>query len=203
MRYFPVTHVKICSITNVEDALLAVQYGADAIGLIFAESRRQVTADQAKEIVQAIPPFITTVGVFMDQPLEFVMETLHASGVDVVQLHGDESPEYCSRIDRRVIKRIKVKSSDTGDFILNRMKPFADYDFLLDPGAGDGQIFNWRIVSKLNVPFILAGGLTPDNVWAAIQLAKPVGVDVSSGVEAYPGKKDPEKLKAFIQEVKV
>lgn len=203
VRYFPVTQVKICSITNVEDALLAVQYGADAIGLIFAESKRQITADQAREIVRAVPPLITIVGVFMDQSLDFVMETIRITSVDAVQLHGDESPEYCSKINRRVIKRIKVKSSDTGDFIHDRMRPYADYDFLIDPGAGDGQIFNWRIVSKLNVPFILAGGLTPDNVWAAIQLAKPIGVDVSSGVEAYPGKKDPEKLKAFIQEVKV
>lgn len=203
MRYFPVTQVKICSITNVEDAMLAVRFGADAIGLIFAESKRQITPEQARDIVRVVPPLITTVGVFMDQPMDFVQETIQISGVDKVQLHGDESPGFCAQIDRRVIKRIKVKSSDTLQFVKDRIQPFSEFDILLDPGAGDGKIFDWRVVSKLDRPFILAGGLTPDNVWAAIQLAKPIAVDVSSGVETCPGKKDPDKLKAFIQEVKV
>jgi len=203
MRYFPVTQVKICSITNVEDALLAARYGADALGLIFCESKRRIVPEQAREIVRALPPFVGTVGVFMDQPLEFVQQVIQTTGVQVVQLHGEEPPEYCRQIGRRVIKRIKVQSSDTQPFVEDRIKPYADYNILLDPGAGDGEIFNWRIVSKLKTPFILAGGLNPDNVWAAIQLARPVGVDVSSGVEARPGKKDPDKLKAFIQEVKV
>jgi phosphoribosylanthranilate isomerase len=202
MRHCPEIRVKICGITNKEDALLAASYGADAVGLIFCESRRQITPYAAREIVQAVPPFLVTVGVFMDQPLEFVQEAIRISGVQTVQLHGTEIPEYSRQIPRRVIKRIRVSSQDTGSFILDRMRPYSGFDVLLDPGAGEGKIFNWRIVSKLNTPFILAGGLTPDNVWAAIRLARPSGVDVSSGVEAYPGKKDPEKLKAFLQEVK-
>jgi len=203
MRYFPVTRVKICGITNAEDARLAVALGADAIGLIFAESKRQVTPEQAGIIIRVLPPMITTVGVFMDQPMEFVQKTIRISGITMVQLHGNESPEFCSRMNRRVMKRIHVKSSDTAQFIKDRMKPYSDNDILLDPGAGDGRTFDWRIVSGLDAPFVLAGGLNPDNVWAAIQLAKPAGVDVSSGVEIYPGKKDPDKLKAFLQEVKV
>ncbi|MBN2104719.1 phosphoribosylanthranilate isomerase [bacterium] len=203
MRYYPVTRVKICGVTNVEDARLAVTLGADAIGLIFAESKRQVTPEQARTIVRALPPMVTTVGVFMDQPLDEIQRTIQISGVTMVQLHGNESPEFCSRVGRRVMKRIHVKSSDTARFIKGRMKPYSENDIILDPGAGDGRTFDWRIVSKLDAPFVLAGGLNPDNVWAAIQLAKPIGVDVSSGVEIYPGKKDPDKLKAFLQEVKV
>jgi phosphoribosylanthranilate isomerase len=203
MRYFPVTRVKICGITNAEDALLAVRFGADAIGLIMCESKRRITPEQAGEISRAVPPFITTVGVFMDQSIPFVQSAIEISGVDMVQLHGEESPEYCRQINRRVMKRIKAASSDTASFIKDRIKPYSEYDILLDPGAGDGRIFDWRIVSKLNLPFILAGGLNPDNVWAAIQLARPIGVDVCSGVEAAVRKKDPAKLKAFIQEAKV
>ncbi len=203
MRTFPAIRVKICSITNRDDALLAARLGADAIGLIFAESKRRITAEQARDIIRELPQFVTTVGVFMDQPLDFVRETLSVANVHAVQLHGDEPPEYCAAIDRRVIKRIPVKSSDTPDFIRERMIPYHDVDFLLDPGAGDGQIFNWRVTKGLGLPFILAGGLNPDNVWAAIRMAGPVAVDVSSGVEASIGRKDPDKLKAFIQEVKL
>jgi phosphoribosylanthranilate isomerase len=203
MRYFPVTRVKICGITNVEDALLAVRFGADAIGLIFAESKRRITPEQARSIVRALPPMITTVGVFMDQPMDFIQRAIRISDVTMVQLHGNESPDFCGKVGRRIIKRIHVKSSDTPQFVKDRMTPYSAYDILLDPGAGDGRIFDWRVVSKLDAPFILAGGLNPDNVWAAIQLAGPMGVDVSSGVESRTGKKDPDKLKAFLQEVKV
>lgn len=203
MRYFPVTRVKICGITNVEDARLAVQFGADAVGLIFAESKRKITPEQARDIVRSLPPMITTVGVFMDQSEALIRNAVQISNVNLVQLHGSESPEFCRRIGRRIIKRIHVRSSDTARFIRDRMASYTDCDVLLDPGAGDGRTFDWRVVSGLGAPFILAGGLNPDNVWAAIQLARPAGVDVSSGVEASPGKKDPDKLKAFLQEVKV
>jgi phosphoribosylanthranilate isomerase len=203
MRKFPVIQVKICSITNEEDAILAAQYGADAIGLIFADSPRRITPEQAGEIVRAVPPFVTTVGVFMNQTADFVEEASAVSGVDRIQLHGEESPEFCARVGKRIIKRIRVKPSDTAAFIMDRIKPYAQCDILLDPGAGAGQIFDWRLVSGLEWPIILAGGLNPNNVWAAIQMAHPFAVDVSSGVECCTGKKDPEKLKAFIQEVKV
>jgi phosphoribosylanthranilate isomerase len=203
MRKFPVIQVKICSITNEEDAILAAQYGADAIGLIFADSPRQITPAKAGEIVRAVSPFITTVGVFMNQTVDFVKEASAVSGVDRIQLHGEESPDFCAQAGKRVIKRIMVKPSDTAAFIMDRIKPYSHCDILLDPGAGGGQIFDWRLVSDLEWPIILAGGLNPNNVWAAIQMAHPFAVDVSSGVECHPGKKDPEKLKAFLQEVKV
>ena len=203
MRKFPVIQVKICSITNEEDARLAACCGADAIGLIFADSSRKITPEQARGIVQAVSPLVTTVGVFMNQTAEFVRKASSVAGVDRIQLHGEESPDFCAQLEKRVIKRIKVKPSDTAAFIMERIKSYQHCDILLDPGAGEGKIFDWRLVSGLEWPFILAGGLNPNNVWAAIQLAHPFAVDVSSGVERHPGKKDPEKLKAFIQEVKV
>ena len=203
MRKFPVIQVKICSITNEEDARLAMRFGADAIGLIFADSPRKITPEQARSIVQAVSPFVMTVGVFMNQTADFVRKASAVSGVDRIQLHGEESPEFCAQLEKRVIKRIRVKPSDTAVFIMERIKPYKHCDILLDPGAGEGKIFDWRLVAGLDWPFILAGGLNPNNVWAAIQLTHPFGVDVSSGVEHHPGKKDPEKLKAFIQEVKV
>jgi len=198
--------VKICGITNIEDALAAVKFGADALGFIFYKgSPRVITSDRAKEIISRLPPLVSTVGVFVNEdPSEIKRIILHA-GLDTVQLHGDEPPEMCD-ISRRVIKAIRVED-------LTDLKPLSSYKvsaFLLDtytPEAlgGTGQIFNWDIAveAKRFGRIILAGGLTPQNVVEAIQWVRPYGIDVATGVEgAEKERKDHAKMKLFIQRAK-
>jgi len=195
------TRVKICSITNLDDALMAARYGADALGFIFCESKRQIMPDMAKNIIRQLPPFITCVGVFMNQPFETVRDIASQTGVNAIQLHGDETPGLCNQLNRKIIKRIKVTGTDTRESLLDKMEPFSNVTCLLDPGAGDGKVFNWAIASDLGQPVIIAGGLKPENVRSAVEQVHPYAVDVSSGVEMKIGKKDPEKIKRFIQEV--
>lgn len=196
------TLVKICGITTIDDGLMAAEYGADALGFVFAESVRKISPQRAREIVRMLSPFITTVGVFMDQNINYVNEVTDYTGIDVVQLHGEESPEYCKKIDRRIIKRIKIDTSDTSETLLGKMSIYSVSAFLLDPGAGSGRTFDWRKASGIDLPIIIAGGLTPENVREVVHLLKPYGVDVSSGVEKSPGKKDGEKVAKFIRETK-
>ena len=196
------TLVKICGITNIDDGLTAVESGADALGFVFAESVRNILPEKAREIVRRLPPFITTVGVFMDQKIDYVNEVTDYVGIDVIQLHGEESPEYCQKIGRRIIKRIKIDTHDTSETLLGKMKIYSASAFLLDPGAGTGRTFDWRKASGIDLPIIIAGGLTPENVRGVVQLLKPYGVDVSSGVEKSPGKKDGEKVAKFIREIR-
>lgn len=197
--------VKICGITNIDDALAAVDFGADALGFVFYKgSPRFIAPDEAKDILKKLPPFVTTVGVFVDEaPHEIERILLHAP-VDVVQLHGHEPPEACL-MSRRLIKAIRVKD-------LSDLEPLRQYhvsSFLLDTytpelHGGTGQIFNWDIAveAKQFGKIILAGGLTPDNVDKAIQWVKPYAVDVSSGVEAKKGKKDHRKMRLFIEKAR-
>ena len=196
------TLVKICGITNINDALTAVEFGADAVGFIFTDSLRKISPGNAREIIRKLPPFITTVGVFMNQKINYVNEVIDFTGIDVVQLHGEEPPVYCKKIKRRVIKRIKVEPLDTSEMLLDKMEKYSVSAFLLDPGAGSGKTFDWGKALNINLPIIIAGGLTPENVRGVIQLLKPYGVDVSSGVEKLPGKKDKEKIAKFIMETK-
>lgn len=192
--------VKICGITNKEDAIMISNLGADAIGFVFAESKRRITPEKAKAIIEELPPFITTVGIFMDEELKEVNRITDFALLDVVQLHGGESEEYCRRVNRKVIKGIKVTEDDTNESLINKINDFSVSAFILDPGRGSGKTFNWEIASGIEKPIIIAGGLTPWNVSKVIQKLKLYGVDVSTGVEKDYGIKDKEKVKKFISE---
>jgi len=197
--------VKICGITNVDDALAASDLGVDALGFVFyRESPRHVSPDQAREIIRRLPSFITTVGVFVDMPQGEMEAIMRHASLDVAQLHGHELPEACE-LARRVIKAIRVKE-------LSDLEPLKHYRvsaFLLDTYTqeffgGTGQIFNWDIAldAKQYGKIIVAGGLNPDNVAKAVQWVRPYGVDVSSGVEERKGKKDHRKMGLFIERAK-
>lgn len=198
--------VKICGITNVEDALMAVTAGTDALGFVFYEpSPRSVFPEQAEAIIRALPPFVQTVGLFVNVDIAIVNATSDQCGLDLVQLHGDEPPEYCGQVNRRVIKAFRVKDITS----LDPLKNYQVSGYLLDawsPAAygGTGISFNWemaKVAEKYN-PIILAGGLTPENVRSAVEIVAPYAVDVSSGVEVSPGKKDPDKVREFIRNAK-
>ena len=198
--------VKICGITNIEDALCAADAGADALGFVFyAKSPRCITPEQAAEIIRALPPFILTVGLFVNAGPDFVNTTAEVCNLDRIQLHGEEAPPFCTRIARPVIKAFRVKDAAS----LEAMKDYRVTGYLLDaysPDAhgGTGLTFNWELarVAKRFGRIILAGGLTPDNVRWAIEATRPYAVDVSSGVESSPGRKDPDKVREFIQNAK-
>ena len=196
------TRVKICGITNLEDALAAGAAGADGLGFVFRESPRYVSPSRARRIIEALPALVTTVGVFMDAPEQQVRETLEQAGLDLVQLHGKESPAYCERFRGRVLKRFPVYAEDTPERLRARMQGYDVRAHMLDPGAGSGQTFNWEIARGVGRPLIIAGGLTPENVAEVVRMVRPYGVDVSTGVEAAPGKKDPDRIRAFVQAVK-
>jgi phosphoribosylanthranilate isomerase len=199
--------VKICGITNVEDALAAVEAGADALGFVFyPPSPRYVTPERAREIIDKLPPFVTTVGLFVDVPVETVNAIAARCGLDRLQLHGHESPVFCAMAARPVIKAFRIKSADS-------LMPLPDYKvsaYLLDayvegalPG-GTGASFAWELAAQAKPygPLILAGGLTPENVASAIRQVAPYGVDVSTGVERAPGRKDHGKVRTFIARAK-
>jgi phosphoribosylanthranilate isomerase len=198
------TRVKICGITRIEDALLAAKLGADAIGLVFyAPSPRAVHIAQAREIVQALPPFVTSVGLFVNAEVAEVQETLQAVPLDLLQFHGEESPEYCAQFNRPYIKAIRMQAST--DLAQLAQEYATAQALLLDTyvagvQGGTGIAFNWQQVPReFSKPLILAGGLNPENVQAAISQVRPYAVDVSGGVEASKGIKDPEKLIAFMR----
>jgi phosphoribosylanthranilate isomerase len=192
--------VKICGITNEKDAIISAELGADAIGFVFAESKRRITPERAKEIIKNLPPFITTVGIFVNAELEEVNRIANFTLLDAVQLHGMESDEYCRKVNRKVIKGIKVTENDTKESLLEKMKSHSVSAFILDPGKGDGKTFNWEIAREIDKTIIIAGGLTPSNVSEVIRELNPYGVDVSTGVEKSYGIKDKEKVKKFIME---
>jgi phosphoribosylanthranilate isomerase len=196
------TKLKICGITNEKDAIMVSNLGADAIGFVFAESKRKITPRKAKEIIEKLPPFITTVGVFMNAEADEVNKIAEYAALDAVQLHGNESPEYCNKMNRKVVKGILVSKNDSKESILKKMQNYSVAAYILDPGTGSGQTFNWDIVYGIEKPIIIAGGLSPENVKYVIKKLHPYGVDVSSGVEKSQGKKDMEKVKKFIAEVR-
>jgi phosphoribosylanthranilate isomerase len=196
------TWIKICGLTSVEDALAAAAAGADAIGLVFAESPRQVTLPVAARMVGALAPKVSTVGVFVDADIDEVAATADRLGLTFVQLHGSESPTACAQPACKVIKRFDIHENDTPASLRQRMQRYRVAAYLLDPGAGSGRTFDWRLADGLPEPLIVSGGLTPTNVGEAIQAVRPFGVDVSSGVESAPGHKDPAKVAAFVQAVR-
>ena len=202
-----VTRIKICGITRAEDALAAVKAGADAIGLVFYErSPRHVSIAQAVQLAATLPPFVTSVGLFVNAEAALVREVLNRVPLDLLQFHGDESPEFCAQFARPYIKAIRVKA---GVDLLQCASDFRGAKgLLLDahvegvPG-GTGATFDWTLIpEQLPLPVILSGGLDAENVAAAIEQVRPYAVDVSSGVEADKGIKDAAKIARFIQEVK-
>jgi phosphoribosylanthranilate isomerase len=219
------TRVKICGITNLDDARMAVQAGADALGFIFVENTpRFVTPEQVAPIVRRLPPFVTPVGVFWDHPAGHVKAVIEACGLRVVQFHGDESPEDCQGYSVPVIKTIKLPPVSTIDGlpeyrVSERLGAFLYRKvvaaYLLDSQArwseGEGrEPLEWRGIRLMaemsprdtQLPIVLSGGLTADNVATAIDIVRPFAVDVNSGVEARPGKKDPHKVRRFIEAAK-
>ena len=202
-----VVRSKICGITRIEDALAAVEQGADAIGLVFyAKSPRAVTVQQARMIVAALPPFVTTVGLFVDASRCELGEILDAVPLDLLQFHGDETPAECEGYHRPYIKALRVKP---GDDVAAQVALYENASgVLLDtyvPGipGGTGEAFDWSLVPEgLSKPVILAGGLTAENVAQAIAQVRPYAVDISGGVEVSKGIKDAAKIRAFMQAVK-
>lgn len=206
------TRIKVCGITTLEDALSAVQNGADALGFIFVESSpRYITPEEAREITSQLPPFVHFVGVFLDQDPVEVEEIVEYCHLSYVQLHGKEGVEYCFELAHsispcRLVKAFRVgQGTDAEDF-----KPYETCvsGFLLDTlvagqEGGTGKIFDWSLIDslELKLPLILAGGLSPENVADAVKAVRPFAVDVNSGVEDEPGKKNVEKLRALIAEV--
>lgn len=191
--------VKICGITTEDDGLLAAGLGADAIGLVFAESSRRITPGRARDVVRRVPPEVLSVGVFRNESRERVVETANTVGLRAVQLHGHESAEDTVWIAERVPAVIKAFSA--ADPSLHRYEDYGDVQLLIDsPVPGSGKTFDWTTLCDAGIerPFLLAGGLTPENAKQAIDTVNPWGLDVSSGVEARPGLKDPVKVQRFI-----
>ncbi len=202
--------VKVCGITNIDDARVAVEAGADALGFIFVKkSPRYIEPERARFIISKLPPFVQSVGVFVDQPEEEVKDIAQSCSLDILQFHGNESPEYCAGFGSRAIKAFRVKDASVIDEI-NRYSG-GIRGILLDSWSakahgGTGKSFDWTIAAHIvkisNFPVILAGGLTVSSVSKAIQEVVPYGVDVSSGVEESPGKKDHILVKEFINRVR-
>jgi phosphoribosylanthranilate isomerase len=203
------TFVKICGITSAEDALLAAEAGADAVGFVFwPKSPRLVDAAAARRIGDVLPASIVRVGVFVDAPRDELARTADEAGLDLLQLHGSEPPEALVDLPRRALKAVRVSSGFAPQTALQYEGRAAG--LLLDthregiPG-GTGETFDWSLVREVRrraAFLVLAGGLAPDNVAAALRAVGPDGVDVSSGVEQAPGRKDPAKVKAFVEAVR-
>jgi phosphoribosylanthranilate isomerase len=195
--------VKICGITHVADGLAAAEAGADMVGLMFYDkSPRHITMPTAKEIAQRLPSFVVKVGVFVNPAEDLVLRGIGECGLSLLQFHGDEPPEFCTKFGVMSLKGFRVRDAAS-------LQALAAYDtdaWLLDAYSADklggtGATFNWELAleaKKSGKPIFLAGGLTPENVAEAVRRVQPFGVDVSSGVESAPGKKDPAKVKAFI-----
>ena len=201
------TRIKCCGMTRVEDALQAARLGVDAIGVVLtARSKRRVTIEQAQAIVRAMPPFVTTVTLFMDDDAGFVGEAIDAIGPDLAQFHGAETDDWCAQFGRRYLKAIAMGE---GAGALDSLRRYPGASGLLLDGhglgeaGGSGKAFDWSLMPRdMAQPLILAGGLTPANVAEAIRVARPWGVDVASGIESSPGIKDAAKLAAFVQAVR-
>jgi phosphoribosylanthranilate isomerase len=198
--------IKICGITNLDDALAASDAGADALGFNFyKKSPRYVDPRKAAEIIAQLPPFVTPVAIFVNEREEKIRDIMFTTGIKVLQFHGDERPEFCGRFLARVIKAFQVKDKES----LKHMVHYHVSAFLLDSynegeRGGTGTTFDWHVavVAKTFGRVILAGGLTPSNVSEAVKLVQPYGVDVASGVEMEKGIKDHGKMKKFISEVR-
>jgi phosphoribosylanthranilate isomerase len=199
--------VKICGITNVPDALAAVEAGADMIGLMFCDqSPRFLSIEAAASMVRELPSFVVKAGVFANAPEELVLRAIRQCNLNVLQFHGDETPQYCDLFDLMIVKAFRIRDAES----LKALPSYQTDAWLLDAYSpnqlgGTGARFNWDLAveaRKLGRPLFLAGGLTAENVVQAVETVRPQAVDVSSGVESAPGKKDPAKMRAFVQAAK-
>jgi len=202
------TKIKICGITNIEDALWAVELKVDALGFIFAESPRRVEPEIVQGIIELLPPFVSSVGVFVNEDRKKVEEIAESCGLTTLQFHGQESPSYCEGFKQKIVKALRIENKD----ILKKAAQYQDKvdAYLLDTYSpskygGTGKTFDWSIakeIKKFGLPIILSGGLSPENIKEAINEVEPYGIDVSSGVEERPGKKNMEKLINFVRIVR-
>jgi phosphoribosylanthranilate isomerase len=209
--FYQRTRIKICGLTRVSDALEAVRLGADALGFIFAkESPRLVEPEVVVGITTRVPPFITNVGVFKDQDPEWIRKVAHLCRLHIIQLHGQESPEYCRSLGLNYIKAFRIKNAESLSCLreydnLSKNTAFLLDSFVPDKAGGTGQTFDWRLARSASEsglePIILSGGINAENVREAIMQVRPFAVDTSSGVEIEPGKKDLNKLKTFFKQV--
>ena len=199
--------VKICGITNLADGTAAAEAGADALGFVFYEpSPRSISIEAAAQFIHQLPPHVLRVGVFVNAPEDTVLRAIRECGLNLLQFHGDEAPDYCLQFGLMSMKAFRVRDAAS----LDALASYPTDAWLLDaytPGqlGGTGETFNWDLALQARGkgrPIFLAGGLTPDNVAEAVKQAQPYGVDVSSGVEASPGKKDHAKVRAFIERAK-
>lgn len=203
--------VKVCGITNGEDALAAVESGADALGFVFYEkSPRYVVPAIAGQIIAELPPLVVSVGVFVNEGLATVRSIMDTCHLGMAQLHGDENASYCHELSRPVIKALRLKNRESLLALAEYQGRGSVRGFVLDTFSelaygGTGQVIDWTLAAEVakSTPILLAGGLTADNVTEAIRVVRPYGVDVSSGVESAPGKKDRAKLRAFLEAVRV
>jgi len=203
------TRIKICGLTCLEDAKAAVDLGVDALGFIFAEeSPRRLTPEKGAKIINSLPSFIMRFGVFKDQPTEWIREVAHFCKLHIIQLHGEESPEYCRGLGLDFVKAFRVKDEKSLEVLPlyykhGQVRPILLDTFMPDKAGGTGVTFDWKLVHLASRfgPIILSGGLNPENIKQAIIEIRPFAVDTSSGVEISPGKKDINKLKRFIKQV--
>lgn len=206
MKNISNTKIKICGITNIKDAQAAAEFGTDALGFIFyKESKRYVDPEVAKSIISSLPPFITTVGVFVNQELDEISQIKETTGIQVAQLHGDETPEFVSSIPFNSIKVIRVKDKSDLDKVAQYSAQAILFDTYSDKEyGGTGESFDWEILNDLSSTkkIILSGGLNSENILEAVKIVRPYAVDVSSGVEDTPGRKDHTKIKKFIEAIK-
>jgi len=200
------TRIKICGITNRADAEKAAEMGASAIGFVFADSPRRIKPPVAREISQALPPFISKIGVFVNEDISTIKELYEYCRLDAVQLHGDEHIEYIKSLTVPFIKAFKVNGKE----VIRRIEEFGLRYFLLDTfdknlSGGTGKSFNWQIANRASRfgKIILSGGLNPDNIREALEIVNPYAVDISSGVEKSPGLKDYQKMETLINKVQL
>jgi phosphoribosylanthranilate isomerase len=199
--------VKICGITNLEDASFAVALGADALGFIFAPSPRQITPKKSRAIIRAIPSFVKTVGVFVNEAPATIREVMRQCGLDLIQLHGDESPALCEELMPCTIKALRIKdesSLQTVRAYQGKVRALLLDTYSKDKAGGTGRTFDWNLaikIKKMGIPIILSGGIGPSNIDLAIHTVKPYAVDVNSGVETCPGKKSQILVKALMAEL--
>ena len=199
--------VKICGITNPEDAGLAVKLGVHALGFIFASSPRQISPERAKEIISGLPPFVQIVGVFVNEDPSEIKEIARYCGLHLLQLHGNEPPELCRKLFPKTIKAFRLKDEES----LKKIGPYqgSTRAILLDTyvkgkKGGTGRSFDWDLAVKageFNMPVILSGGLNPENISEAVSMVRPFAVDINSGIEESPGKKDPDLMKELMKKI--
>ena len=203
----PRVKVKICGITASEEAAIAVELGVDALGFIFAESPRRITPQKALAIIRELPPFVQSVGVFVNETPDVIRDITHHCGLDLVQLHGEESPGLCLSLIPYTIKALRLKDESSPQASMayyGKVRALLLDTYAEDKAGGTGKTFDWNLavkIKKLQIPIILSGGLGPSNIREAIRTVEPYAVDVNSRVEERPGKKCPKLIKKLMEEI--